>query len=136
MSSAGLGAAKCQALLARTGRLDRKLRSPMNGPAPAAASSAAAAAGLKAGMVLVAPVWGPNMTAPEDRVFVVMRDTVVNVEGTPVRSMKVEERRRADRSLTANWYLLTESPYMVYGEVPLPDGRVQRMTEVAEPIRR
>ena len=25
------------------------------------------------------------------------------------------------------------SPYMVYGEVPLPNGRVQRMTEVAIP---
>jgi hypothetical protein len=94
------------------------------------------AAGLKLGMVLVAPVWGPNMPAPEDRVFVVRRDTVVTVEGSPVRARKVEERRRADRSLTANWYLLTESPYMVYGEVPLPDGRVQRMTEVAEPPRR
>jgi hypothetical protein len=94
------------------------------------------AAGLKAGMVLVAPVWGPNMAAPDDRVFVVMRDTLVTVEGTPVRAQKVEERRREDRSLTANWYLLTESPYMVYGEVPLPDGRIQRMTEVAEPIRR
>jgi hypothetical protein len=94
------------------------------------------AAGLKTGMVLVAPVWGPNMAAPEDRVFIVMRDTVVNVEGTPVRARKVEERRREDRSLTANWYLLTESPYMVYGEVPLPDGRIQRMTEVPEPARR
>jgi hypothetical protein len=94
------------------------------------------AAGLTLGAVIVAPVWSPAMTAAEDRVFAVTRDTVVMVEGTPVRSRKVEERRRTDRSLVANWYLLTESPYMVYGEVPLPDGRIQRMTEVAEPIRR
>ena len=33
-------------------------------------------------------------------------------------------------TLIANWYLLTDSPYMVYGEVPLPNGGVQRMTEV------
>jgi hypothetical protein len=50
-----------------------------------------------------------------------------------VKSRKVEERRRSDRVLLANWYLLLESPYMVYGEVPLPDGRIQRMTEVAVP---
>ncbi len=92
------------------------------------------AAGLKLGMILVAPVWGPSMAAPEDRVLVVMRDTTVTVEGTSVRSRKVEERRRADRSLIANWYLLTESPYMVYGEVPLSDGRIQRMTEVEVPM--
>lgn len=91
------------------------------------------AAGLKTGTVLVAPVWGPSMAAAEDRVFSILGDTVVNVEGTPVRSRKVEERRRANGSLYANWYLLLESPYMVYGEVPLPDGRVQRMTEAAIP---
>jgi hypothetical protein len=55
------------------------------------------------------------------------------VEGKPTRSRKVEERRRSDGTLTANWYLLLESPYMVYGEVPLPDGRIQRMTEVSVP---
>ena len=91
------------------------------------------AAGLKTGQVLVAPVWGPNMAAAEDRVFVIQADTVVNVEGTPTKSRKVEERRRSDGLLTANWYLLLESPYMVYGEVPLPDGRIQRMTEVPVP---
>ncbi|HEX6049132.1 MAG TPA: hypothetical protein VFZ21_07685 [Gemmatimonadaceae bacterium] len=48
--------------------------------------------------------------------------------------VKVEERKR-DGSLQANWYLLRESPYMVYGEVPLPDGRIQRMTEVPYPER-
>ena len=91
------------------------------------------AAGLKTGQVLVAPVWAPNMASAEDRIFVIQADTVVNVEGTPTKSRKVEERRRSDGTLTANWYLLLESPYMVYGEVPLPDGRVQRMTEVPVP---
>lgn len=90
------------------------------------------AAGLKTGTVLLAPVWGPGMAAAEDRVFVILADTVVNVEGTPVKSRKVEERYR-DGRLYANWYLLLDSPYMVYGEVPLPDGRVQRMTEVPVP---
>lgn len=92
------------------------------------------AAGLRVGSVMVAPVWSPAMTTAEDRIFHVTKDTVVSVEGTPVRSTKVEERKR-DGSLQANWYLLRESPYMVYGEVPLPDGRIQRMTEVPYPER-
>lgn len=94
------------------------------------------AAGLKAGTVLLAPFWSPSSTIAEYRVFVIHGDTTVSVEGTPVRAVKVDERRRGDRVLLASWYLLTESPYMVYGEVPLPDGRVQRMTEVEVPLRR
>jgi hypothetical protein len=93
------------------------------------------AAGLKKGTVLVAPFWSPNTTTPEYRVFVIHGDTTVNVEGAMVRAVKVDERRRSDRVLLASWYLLTKSPYMVYGEVPLPDGRVQRMTEVEVPLR-
>lgn len=89
-----------------------------------------AAVGLKAGMVMTAPVWGLNMPASDERIFAVIRDTVVNVEGTPVTAWKVEERREADRSLVANWYLLDKSPYMVYGEQPLPNGKIRRMTEV------
>lgn len=58
----------------------------------------------------------------------------VNVEGTMVRAWKVEERRQSDRILTATWWLLPKSPYMVYGEVPLADGSIQRMTEVAVPM--
>ena len=46
----------------------------------------------------------------------------------------VEERHHADRRLTATWYLTETSPYMVYGEIPLPDGQVQRMSEVALPM--
>lgn len=92
------------------------------------------AAGLKKGSVMVAPAWSPaNPTVTEDRVFTVVGDTTVMVEGTPVRSVKVQEHRRATRALYANWYLLLESPYMVYGEIPLADGRVQRMTEVPVP---
>lgn len=34
---------------------------------------------------------------------------------------------------TATWWLLERSPYMVYGEVPLPNGQVRRMTEVEIP---
>jgi hypothetical protein len=40
------------------------------------------------------------------------------------------EERTADRALCATWWLLDHSPHMVYGEIVLPDGRVQRMTEV------
>lgn len=94
------------------------------------------AAGLRVGSVIVAPVWNANAAAVDYRVFSVLRDTTLSIEGSSIVARKVEERRRSDRSLTAYWYLLTESPYMVYGEVPLPDGRLQRMTEVAIPTRR
>ena len=91
------------------------------------------AVGLKAGTVMTAPVWSPAMTSAELRIFSVVGETTVNVEGTDVRAWKVEERRHGDRTLLATWYLTESSPYMVYGEVPLPDGRIQRMTEVAIP---
>lgn len=94
------------------------------------------AAGLEHGTVMVSPVWSPgNPGNTEDRVFTVIGDTTVMVEGTPVTATKVEERRRTNGTLFANWYLLLKSPYMVYGEVPLPDGRIQRMTEVEAPLR-
>jgi hypothetical protein len=92
------------------------------------------AAGLKTGAVMTAPMWGPNMTASELRVFSVIGQVPVDVEGTRWTAWKVEERRHADRTLLATWYLTERSPYMVYGEVPLPDGRVQRMTEVEIPL--
>lgn len=92
-----------------------------------------AAVGFKAGLVLIAPIWGPPMTASELRVFSVLGKAEVNVEGTMLNAWKVEERKHADGRLLATWYLLDESPYMVYGEVPLADGSVQRMTEVAIP---
>ena len=92
------------------------------------------AAGLKEGRVIIAPVWGPPMTASEMRLFIVLGTVDVDVEGTTVHAWKVEERKQADNRLLATWYLVEKSPYMVYGEVPLPDGSVQRMTEVEIPL--
>jgi hypothetical protein len=92
------------------------------------------AAGLKEGAVMIAPVWSPAMTNSELRIFTVLGKVRVDVEGTDVEAWKVEERRNADRGLTATWYLTETSPYMVYGEVPLPNGQVQRMSEVALPM--
>ena len=94
------------------------------------------AAGLKEGRVIIAPIWGPPMTASEMRVFTVVGKVDVDVEGTSVNAWKVEERKQADSRLLATWYLVEKSPYMVYGEVPLPDGSVQRMTEVEVPMPR
>jgi hypothetical protein len=91
------------------------------------------AVGLKPGLVMIAPIWGPPMTASELRVFSVIGTTDVDVEGTMVNAWKVEERKHVDGRLLATWYLLDKSPYMVYGEVPLPDGSIQRMTEVEIP---
>jgi hypothetical protein len=93
-----------------------------------------AAVGLKEGAVMTAPFWSPAMTRSELRVFTVLGQVSVNVEGTDVTSWKVEERRHSDRQLLATWYLLDKSPYMVYGEVPLPNGQIQRMTEVVIPM--
>jgi hypothetical protein len=90
------------------------------------------ATGLKQGMIVSAPVWSPGMQQSQRRIFVVVGKATVNVEGTPVESWKVEERM-PDGKLYANWYLLDRIPYMVYGEVMLPDGSVQRMTEVTIP---
>lgn len=92
------------------------------------------AVGLKRGSVMIAPVWGPAMTKAEDRIFSVLDEGPINVEGTEVRAWKVEERRRSDGRFMATWYLTTASPCMVYGEVPLPNGRTQRMSEVAIPM--
>jgi hypothetical protein len=91
------------------------------------------AVGLKQGAVMTAPVWSPAMTKAEVRIFSVLGKATVDVEGTRIEAWKVEERRESDRVLLATWYLLDKSPYMVYGEVPLPNGQVQRMTEVEIP---
>jgi len=88
------------------------------------------AVGLKAGTVMIAPVWNAGTTQTESRIFSVIGKTPITVEGTAVNPWKVEERRHADGKLVATWYLLETSPYMVYGEVVLPDGRIQRMSEV------
>lgn len=92
------------------------------------------AVGFKEGLVIVAPVWGPPMTKSEMRVFTVLGRVDVDVEGTVVNAWKVEERREADNTLLATWYLTESSPYMVYGEVPRADGSIQRMSEVEIPV--
>ena len=91
------------------------------------------AAGLTEGAVMTAPMWSPNMKASELRVFTVLGKVPVDVEGTRVTAWKINEHRHADRKLLATWYMTEDSPYMVYGEVVLPNGQVQRMTEVAIP---
>jgi hypothetical protein len=88
-----------------------------------------AAVGFKEGLVMTAPVWSPSMTTAESRIFTVVGKETIDVEGAQVEAWKVVERRM-DRTVYATWWLLDESPYMVYGEIVLPDGRVQRMTEV------
>ncbi|MDX2122620.1 MAG: hypothetical protein SF070_16375 [Gemmatimonadota bacterium] len=88
------------------------------------------AAGLVQGRVMTAPFWSPGMTQSEVRIFTVLGQEPTLVEGKRWDAWKVEERRQADGRLLATWYLVTGSPYMVYGEVVLPDGRIQRMTEV------
>ena len=95
-----------------------------------------AAVGFKQGQVISVPIWGPGMQASEQRTFTVIGKTDIDVEGKMVNAWKVEEHRISDRKLLATWYLLDKSPYMVYGEVPLADGSIQRMTEVEVPMPR
>lgn len=92
-----------------------------------------AAVGFQPGRMISVPIWGPPMTSAEQRRFTIIGKVDVDVEGTKVNAWKVEEHRESDHKLLATWYLLDKSPYMVYGEVPLPDGTIQRMTEVEVP---
>jgi hypothetical protein len=91
------------------------------------------AVGLAPGKVFVAPVWGPNMPRAESRIFTVVGKVPTMVEGKEWQAWKVEERRESDRTLLANWYLVEDSPYMVAGEAFLPNGQVQKFTEIALP---
>lgn len=91
------------------------------------------AVGFKAGAVFIAPFWGPNMATAESRIFSVIDKVPTMVEGTEWQAWKVEERRESDRQLLAVWYLVEGSPYMVAGEVYLPNGQVQKITEIALP---
>ena len=109
-------------------RIDHAIDRP--GFMAAASDLVPLAVGLREGLVVTAPVWSPPMTTVERRVFTVLGKTDVDVEGARVRAWKVEERRDPERTLVATWYLVDDIPYMVYGEVPLPDGRIRRMTEV------
>jgi hypothetical protein len=91
------------------------------------------AVGFKPGSVFIAPVWGPNMATAESRIFSIIQKVPTMVEGTEWQAWKVEERRESDRQLLAVWYLVEDSPYMVAGEVFLPNGQVQKITEIALP---
>ena len=93
-----------------------------------------AAVGFKPGKVMLAPFWSPAMAKAEMRVFTVIDKGPIDVEGEKLDAWKVEEYRYSDKKLLATWYLLDKSPYMVYGEVPLPNGQTQKMSEVAIPM--
>ena len=88
------------------------------------------AVGLREGAVMSAPFWHPSMQAPEVRVFTVLDQDSVEVEGESVRAWRVEEHRRATGELIATWWLTERSPFMVLAEIELPDGRIQRITGV------
>jgi hypothetical protein len=89
------------------------------------------AVGLRAGVVMTAPIWSPQSTTVETRVFTVLREETVKVEGADVTAWRVEERVHATGELKATWWLIDVSPYMVLAEIPLPNGQVQRITGVA-----
>lgn len=91
-----------------------------------------AAVGFKAGKIISAPVWSPGMEKAETRVFAIRGVEKVDVEGKSFEAWKVEEYK-TDGSQVATWYLLDHSPYMVYGLVPLPNGKTQVITEVEIP---
>lgn len=88
---------------------------------------------FEAGQVVIAPVWAPNLPTAESRIFHTVGKVPHVVEGKEWMAWRVDEYRESDRRLMATWYLVEESPYMVGGEVFLPNGNVQKMTEVALP---
>jgi hypothetical protein len=89
------------------------------------------AAGLRAGVVMTAPIWAPQSTTVEMRVFSVLREETVSVEGKDVKAWRVEERVHGTNVLKATWWLIDVSPYMVLAEIPLANGQTQRITGVA-----
>lgn len=91
------------------------------------------AVGMRAGAVMTAPMWDPGSNQYRVSVFTVLPERTIDVEGTPWRAWPVEERVRDGGALVATWYLTDRSPYMLAGDVPLPNGVMQRMTEVAVP---
>ncbi|MDF1504599.1 hypothetical protein [Roseisolibacter sp. H3M3-2] len=94
------------------------------------------AAGLAPGRVVVAPVWGPGMTAAQGRVFTVVGEEALTVEGAAVRAFRVDEREERGGRLVASWWLTRTSPFMVYGKQFGADGSVRVMSEVAVPMDR
>ena len=91
------------------------------------------AVGFSPGKVFIAPVWGPNMATAESHVFTIVGEESIVVEGKPVTAWKVEEYRESDHRLLSVWWVLATSPYMVAGENYLPNGEVQKMTEIELP---
>lgn len=89
------------------------------------------AVGLREGAVMIAPVWSPQGSDVVDRVFTVLAEEPVMVEGESVVAWKVEERDRTTKKLVATWWLTNASPYMVLAEIPLANGQTQRITGVA-----
>jgi hypothetical protein len=83
---------------------------------------------MRAGLVVTAPVWSPGMENTEVRVFSVIGEETVRVEGADVRAWKVEERVERTGAIVATWWLTNSSPYMVLGENPLPNGGTRRIT--------
>lgn len=90
------------------------------------------AVGLRQGAVIVAPVWGPNLRT-ENRIFSILGQEPMTIEGAAVVAWRVEERRESDGKLMATWFLTDKSPYMVGGESVAPNGQVLKYTEVALP---
>lgn len=89
------------------------------------------AVGMRTGLVIIAPVWSPQSTNVEVRVFTVLGEESVMVEGESVVAFKVEEHVYGTGELKATWWLTNASPYMVLAEVPLANGQIQRITGVA-----
>ena len=94
------------------------------------------AVGMKAGTVMTAPMWDPGSNQYRVSIFIVLPERTIDVEGTPWKAWPVEERMRDGGALVATWYMTDRSPYMLAGEVPLPNGVMQRMTEIAVPMPR
>jgi hypothetical protein len=92
------------------------------------------AVGLRAGAVIVAPIWNPSLNDPVLDIFTVIGKATVDVGGARVDAWKVEERWYADRKLRATWYVVAAPPYVIHGEVRLPDGQSVRMTKVSIPM--
>jgi hypothetical protein len=91
------------------------------------------AVGFSPGKVFIAPVWGPNMPTAESHIFAIVGKESITVEGKPVEAWKVEEYLESDRRLLSVWWVLDQAPYMVAGENYLPNGDIQRMTEIGLP---
>ena len=106
---------------------------PRLGFIAAASDLVPAAVGFSPGKVFIAPVWMPNMATAESHIFTIVGEESIVVEGKPVKAWKVEEYRESDRHLLSVWWVLDKSPYMVAGETYLPNGNVQKMTEIELP---